>query len=416
MKLLSKTSIYYLLFALPIFAICSVLLYYFVSAQITDNIEESLVKERIKIEEKLRSGKNISDLDDAISLNQTKQSSDNSTYTFSDTSMYDSLEEEILPYRVLTSIINNGSTNYRLTIRKSSMESDDLIESISYPIVILFIVLLSGFFFINWYIAKKLWYPFYKTVERLNQYKIDEQPKKFEQSTIKEFSELNAVLSTMTQKIYNYFNSQKQFIENASHEIQTPLAIIKSKIELLIQSPTLSENDVQIIQSIYTASNKLSSLNKGLLLLSKIENDQFANIESIRFKQLIEKNLEHFEDLISIKNLTIEKEYLSTPSYQMNVILADILMTNLIQNTIRHNIENGFIKFELNARSIKLSNSSNNNVINTDELFERFKKSEGSSLSIGLGLAIVKEICEKYHIKINYYCDKMIHTIVLTFN
>jgi signal transduction histidine kinase len=329
--------------------------------------------------------------------------------------MYDSLEEEVLPYRVLTATVSDNKNNFKLVIKKSAMESDDLIESIIYPVLILFIVLLFGFFFINCFISKKLWSPFYKTIELLNQYKTVEQPTNFETPNIKEFHALNSVLNSMTKKIYSDFKNQKQFIDNASHEIQTPLAVIKSKIELLIQSTTLSENDMQIIQTVYNASNKLSSLNKGLLLLSKIENNQFIDIETIQFKQLIEKNIEHFEDLISIKNIRIERDFQSSPVQQMNRVLADILITNLIQNAIRHNIKDGFIKIRLTEHAIQLSNSSSTTVANTNELFERFKKSDGSAESIGLGLSIVNEICENFNIDLSYRSENDIHTLTLSF-
>ncbi len=415
MKLLNKTSIYYLLFALPVFTICSVLLYIFVSSQITDSLDESLVKEKIKVEEKLKTTNSINDLDDDISLTPTDRPVKNSSDTFSDTSMFDKLEDEVLPYRVLTTVLSDNNQHFKLVIKKSAMESDDLIESIIYPILILFIVLLFGFFFINWYISKKLWSPFYKTIERLTQYKTEEQPTNFGTSNIKEFHSLNTALDSMTKKIYSDFNSQKQFIENASHEIQTPLAVIKTKIELLIQSATLSENDMKIIQSVYNASNKLSSLNKGLLLLSKIENNQFLHIETIQFKQLVEKNIEHFEDLISIKNIRIERDYQSKPVRQMNPVLADILITNLIQNAIRHNIKDGFIKILLTEHTIQLSNSSSTTAANTSELFERFKKSDGSAESIGLGLSIVREISENFNIDLNYRSENDIHTLTLSF-
>jgi signal transduction histidine kinase len=172
---------------------------------------------------------------------------------------------------------------------------------------------------------------------------------------------------------------------------------------------------MQIIQSVYNASNKLSSLNKGLLLLSKIENNQFIDLENIQFKQIIEKNLEHFEDLITIKNLRMEKEYQTIPFHQMNPILADILITNLIQNAIRHNIKDGFIKIVLTENSVKISNSSNSTVRNTNELFDRFKKSDDSADSIGLGLSIVKEICENFNIDLNYRSENNIHIIKLSF-
>ncbi len=415
MKLLNKTSIYYLLFALPVFAICSFALYNLISTEIIDNLDESLVKEKIKIEERIKSGKNVSDLYESMSLLPTTLLRKENDYQFSDTIMYDSLEEEMLPFRVLNTVITDGKNNYLFETHESYIESDDLITSILYPVLGLFIVLLLGFYLINWFISKKLWKPFYKTLEQLNQYKITESSEKFNPTSIQEFSELNKTLSTMTEKIHSDYISQKQFIENASHEIQTPLAVIKTKIELLIQSTNLNENDIRIIQSVYNASNKLSSLNKALLLLSKIENNQFKNLEKIEFKTLLEKTLEHFEDLAELKKIRIEKNYSSAPSIKTNPILADILISNLIQNAIRHNVKDGTIKIGLSENTLSISNTSNSNIENTQELFNRFHKNEASTESIGLGLAIVKEICDNYKIAIKYSCSNKVHKIELIF-
>lgn len=414
MKLLNKTSIYYLVFALPVFAICSGLMYYLVSSEIIDNLDESLWKKKTDIEHRLKNGVNPMYLqDDHIALIPIVQN--DSDYFFSDTMMYDKMEEEILPFRILRAPVSDGKNNYTVTIQESYIESDDLISSILTPVILLFVVLLLGFFLINWYISKKLWNPFYKTLEQLQHYKIDDTPVKFDAAGIKEFSELNKVLTVMTEKIHTDYISQKQFIENASHEIQTPLAVIKSKIELLIQSSTISENDMQIIQSVYNASNKLSALNRALLLLSKIENQQFKDVDEIKFKLLIERTLENFEDIIALKNIHITKNYSAEPIYKMNPILADILVGNLLQNAIRHNTTGGSIDIHLSDRSIIISNTSASSVVNTDELFQRFKKNEASAESIGLGLAIVKEICDTNNIHINYVCKNSVHTVELKF-
>lgn len=415
MKLLNKTSIYYLLFALPAFAVCSFVLYNLVASEIQDNLDESLWKERIKVEQKLKAGKTIDGFDDAISLTPTVLEYNDGAATISDANMYDSIEEELLPYRVLQTVVSDGKSNYLFTIRKSTMESEDLIESIIYPVILLLIILLLGFFFINWYVSKKLWKPFYKTLEQLNEYKISEKTQQFTSTNIQEFSELNKALSAMTEKMHTDFINQKQFIENASHEIQTPLAVIKAKIEILIQSKNLNENDMQVIQSVYNASNKLSSLNKALLLLSKIENNQFKETETIEFTLLIDKTLEHFEDLAGLKNIQIEKNYVSSPSIKMNPILTDILISNLFQNAIRHNVLNGHIKIDLSNNSLSISNTSESTIENTVELFNRFHKNEASAESIGLGLAIVKEICDNYSISIDYRCENKYHTIKLNF-
>jgi signal transduction histidine kinase len=416
MKLLNKTSIYYILFAIPVFAVCSVLLYSLVSSEIIDNLDEALMKKKLQIEQRLKSGKEIGDLEESMSLTLLTTAAKENKYSYSDTMMYDAMEYEMLPFRVLKASVTDAKNNhYLFQVQESFIESDDLITSILFPVLGLFIVLLFGFFLINWYVSKKLWHPFYVTLSQLNQYKIDNAPQQFNITNVHEFSELNRSLTTMTEKMYADYHSQKQFIENASHEIQTPLAVIKNKIELLIQSTTLSENDVSIIQSVYNASNKLSSLNKALLLLSKIENNQFKEVEVVSFKTVIEKTLHHFEDLIALKNIQVEKKYLNDVTHSMNPVLADILITNLLQNAIRHNVKNGTIAIELSNKRVMISNTSESSVSNTNELFQRFRKNEASAESIGLGLAIVKEIGDNYHVSIQYSCIDVWHTISLSF-
>ena len=415
MKLLNKTSIYYLIFALPVFVICSALLFYFVSTQINNSLDESLAKEKISIETNLKKGELVHDMDNEVTLMPINEKNISSKTIFADTLIYDSAEAELLPFRLLKGIVSDGSKNYKLTIRISHIESDDLIKSILYPVIFLFILLMTGFFLINFWISKKLWKPFYKTLSQLNSYNIAETPVKLDAASIKEFAELNNTLTLMTEKMHRDFISQKQFIENASHEIQTPLAVIKSKIEILIQSLSVSERDMQIIQSVYNAANKLSSLNKALLLLSKIENNQFNDMEEINIKLFIEKTLKHFEDKISLKNIRLVKEYQSEIMWKMDPALADILITNLIQNAIRHNVKGGLISIELKNNFIQIVNTGSPLNTSTDELFQRFKKSETSAESIGLGLAIAKEICDKYKIDINYFYKDNIHTIVLEY-
>jgi len=133
---------------------------------------------------------------------------------------------------------------------------------------------------VNYIISRRLWLPFYETIKKINSYDIKNKTLiTFPETNIAEFGKLNAVLSSMSQKIREDFFNLKEFTENASHEIQTPLAIIKSKIELLVQSENLSENQVELIQTIDQSVTRLSKLNSGLLLITKIENNQYAEIQ-----------------------------------------------------------------------------------------------------------------------------------------
>ncbi|MFL5763521.1 MAG: sensor histidine kinase [Bacteroidia bacterium] len=413
MKLLNRTSLYYLLFALPVFIVCSLFLYHYVSSEIQDTVDEELWKEKIKVENLIRAGKAVPQDENLVLEPGPPNAAPNET--FSDLMLYDSIEGEMIPYRQLSVFLNTNNGSHHLEVRKSTVESDDLIQSIFYPIVVLFVLLLGGFLVINVLISRRLWKPFYATLDKLSNFNISSDAISFDASTTREFAEMNSALNKMTEKIRNDYLNQKKFTENASHEIQTPLAVIKSKIELLIQSPSLSEQDAQIIQSLSNACNKLSLLNKGLLLLSKIENNQFSDVEPISFQQLIEKNLLHLEDLILIKELTIEKNYSADFIYKMNAILADILIQNLIQNAIRHNVKNGSIRILTGERSLRISNSSATTATDTEALFGRFRKSDNSADSIGLGLAIVKEICETYGLQLSYQSRDNIHTITVGF-
>jgi signal transduction histidine kinase len=413
MKLLSKTTIYYFLFSLPVFAICSVLLYNHVASEIQHSVDEELWKEKIKAEAKFKSGDYTKIENEDLTLFPMGNIPGSDEPQFSDTFLYDSIEGEMLPYRVMTSTITDGKSRAYLVARKSTMESDDLVESLIYPVLVLFILLLAGFFLINVWISRKLWSPFYRSLEKLNDFNLSSEAISFDRSSVKEFNELNIALKRMTEKTRADYISQKEFTENASHEMQTPLAVMCSRIELLIQSSSITEKDMQIIQSVYNAACRLSVLNKALLLLSKIENDHFREEENVDLGVLLEKTLLHYEDMAALKGILVSRKGTAAFHLKMSPALADILLGNLIQNAIRHNVQNGSIYITLSDNMLSISNSSDQQIENTQELFKRFRKNEGSAESVGLGLAIVKEICERYKIGLSYTCVEKVHTISL---
>ncbi|HSV10951.1 MAG TPA: HAMP domain-containing sensor histidine kinase, partial [Hanamia sp.] len=211
------------------------------------------------------------------------------------------------------------------------------------------------------------------------------------------------------------YESLKSFTENASHEIQTPLAIIKNKIELLLQSENFDETQVNAIQSVNEAASKLSRLNQSLLLLAKIENRQFEQAEKINFSDVVHRTAENFEELALIKNISIEKNITDPVFIKINDTLAEILASNLILNAIKHNLPNGNIKINLSVKSMLVSNTGNEPNENTDHFFERFKKSSSSRDSIGLGLAIVKTICDTYGFGVSYSYKSGIHSVKVDF-
>jgi signal transduction histidine kinase len=269
----------------------------------------------------------------------------------------------------------------------------------------------------NRVLLRKLWRPFRNTLEQLSQFSFSSKNKiALQQTDIDEFKELNQTVLFMTQKVTKDYQTLKAFTENASHEIQTPLAIIKNKIELLSQSENLAENDINVLQSVNEAAARLSRLNQSLLLLAKIENLQFADVEMIDFSFMLNRYLNNFDELVQAKGLKVLKRIGEKVFIKMNESLAEILISNIISNAIKHNFAGGEITVELTSKMFRVSNTGPEPHMETRELFGRFKKESTSGDSLGLGLSIVKTITDIYGFPITYHYNDQQHIVEIIFH
>lgn len=329
---------------------------------------------------------------------------------------YNSRENEVESFRKLQFLINVNGQYYIAVVKKSEQETEDIIQLIFIITFSVILFLLLILFIANRFLLAKIWKPFNHILEQLKQFNVSSKNKIIPRNTdIKEFQELNEAALLMSEKVSKDYESLKSFTENASHEIQTPLAIIKNKIELLLQSENLDKAAIQSIQILNDAASKLSRLNQSLLLLAKIENRQFESTEKVNFSKIINQCIENFEELASIKNISIQKNIAEGIFIKINESLAEILASNIILNSIRHNVENGKIRIDLNEKSMEVSNSGNEPNENTSDFFERFKKSSSSGDSLGLGLAIVKSICDTYGFAVSYSYKGGIHFVKVDF-
>jgi K+-sensing histidine kinase KdpD len=195
--------------------------------------------------------------------------------------------------------------------------------------------------------------------------------------------------------------------------MQTPLAIIRSKLDLLIQDENLSEDQSKTMQSAYTAIEKLSRLNQSLLLLAKIENNQYADTSRINLKDRIAEKLDAFHELWQNQNISVTST-LKDATINLNTELADILLNNLFSNATRHNFSNGTIDVALEEKQLKISNSSHENELNSRQMFLRFFSQDRKSRYNGLGLSIIKQICDVSGISIQYLFSGNEHRFILT--
>jgi len=312
------------------------------------------------------------------------------------------LEGERDSFRVLQFGITAKENTYVATVAKSLEGTDDLTRSILLISVATILVILATSLVINRVLLKKLWQPFYTSLDVLKNFRVDKnQSLNFPSTQIDEFAFMNQTIGKTTNQAQQEYLLLKEFTENASHEMQTPLAIIRSKLDLLIQDENLSENQSKTMQSAYSAIEKLSRLNQSLLLLAKIENNQYAETSSINLKDKITEKLAAFHELWQNQNISV------TPSLQdskvnLNTELADILLNNLFSNATRHNFPGGFIKVDLKENELTISNTSKEKELNSKQMFLRFFSQGTKNRYNGLGLSIIKQICDVSGLSIQY--------------
>jgi signal transduction histidine kinase len=306
---------------------------------------------------------------------------------------------------------------YLISIFKSLEETHNLITDLFLITCLAFILLSIILIVVNYWISRKIWVPFYHTLDKIKDFNIKDKLELDPSPTgIHEFDRLNKVLNTMSEKIREDYLNLKEFTEDASHEIQTPLSIIKSKLELLFQSENLTDKQAENIRAIYEATTRLSKLNYSLLLISRIQNQQYAFTGQVDLAGITDKFLLHFQEIIDQKNIRIDRHYNSAVSLKMNPDLAEILISNLLGNAIKHNIENGWVSVALDNTALVITNTGHKPAFNPNDLFKRFRKGDLSEDSSGLGLSIVSKIAALYNMDIEYLLEGNIHTLRLVFN
>lgn len=334
--------------------------------------------------------------------------------TYRTISLYDSLYEEVKPYREATSYFVVKDKAYKLILRTSLVESEDLVIVISLVQAILIILLLGGFVLINRSLSQKIWNPFYKTLSKLKAYELDrKEPFPYEETNIAEFDDLNTAIRSLTNKNREVFQQQKEFIENASHELQTPLAIFQSKLDLLIQDDALTEEQAVLVNDLINTNQRLSKLNKSLLLLSKIENQQFIDKEDIDVTQLLRDSISNYQSLTASGDTNI----LQASPYILhgNKTLTDILINNLVRNAFQHTVHYDQIRISLSNGILSIQNPGEPIKDGGDKIFERFYKESSLKSSTGLGLSIVKKICDLSGYTLTYIYRDGVHFFTVKF-
>ena len=407
MKLLTKANIYFSSTALLVLILSGIIVFFMLQYIIRDEIDERLLDQKNKLTRAIQRGNNpislFAVMDSSIQISLPVNPEVDTATVLADTSFFNDLEREIIPYRLIRFPVKlNGELRF-VTIFQSLIDREELIEAIFYSFFVVLIIMISSIIIADILGMRHLWKPFRQILNQIRLFDFHKN-KSFDmvETNISEFKELNKELNWMTDKLTADYFAIKEFSENASHEMQTPLAIILSKLELLLQRKDFNEESIQALMSAHKAAVRLSRLHNNLNLLSRIENKEFTEMQSVSFETLINDQVENINDLIILKNLTLESNLNGNPLITGNVFLLEIMLSNLLMNAIKHNIKGGNIRINLSDIEFSISNTGNAPEFPPEKMFERFRKGKSSSDSTGLGSAIVQQICILHRFKISY--------------
>jgi signal transduction histidine kinase len=421
MKLLNKSLKGNLIFSALVLLISVPVFYYQIKSIVAEDVDEDLVARKTEMKVKLEKviGKIpfefLEALEPDLDIKPTASVRQIDTlYTISE---YDAVSKETVPHRVMESTVLLEGDPYTIKLKSSLVDNDDLIGSIVMVQAILMLLIVAGLLLITRYQSKKLWRPFYATLGKLHNYRIEnEKSVELDISDIDEFADLNKTINSLTDRNHKVYLSQKEFTENASHEMQTPLSILQSKVELMMQTAPLSNEQAELLTELSNAGQRMNRLNKTLLLLSKIDNDQFPDKEPVSIDAIVQKLTSQYKNAINQKNISLHTRVTDELTVAASQTLVEILIGNLLSNAIRHNVSGGSINITIEGQLFVISNTGKPLSLDSSKLFQRFQKQTTDINSQGLGLEMAKRICSLYKADISYSYSEALHSFAVRFN
>lgn len=420
MRLIHKFLLVYLIISMVAFGVGGVVIYHIFSKEIERETNFELLHKVRYLNDMIEKGVSYKTLmQDKIRIEKMPSSRTIKDSTvFSDTLAYHRYSKDIISQRKIDAYRNIQGTTYLFSIYETVIEPEDTKNSAMRSIIILFLVLVVFSLILSFFISRWLLSAFHISLIEMKNFSIQSsKPIQLPVSSTYEFKNLNKFINQMTTKAINDYKNLKEFGENLSHEISTPLAVANGKLDLLLQETNLPENQISLVVTAQKAIQKLSKIQRAISLLTKIENSEFANVKPLNISNVVYKMVKEFIELAELKEIHVATDIESEVLINMDSVLAEILFSNLLQNAVKHNIPNGNIRIELNQKNFYIANTGIVPVESPENYFFRFKKNNQSSESLGLGLSIVKKICDisGFDVNYNFFQKEKEHKITIQF-
>lgn len=411
MKLQTQSSIYLSSFSLFVFILIGIVFYSLLRKLSNDELDAILRQERAEV---------LSNPELLMIANQAGApffsrliATEIAQYPGNQETFYDSVtvvreSEEKSAIRCLKfyKIVQDQPIEFILF--KSKLPAQELVRQIILSVTLIAILFLLGIYLLNRFAFRRIWKDFYNTINVLNNYNPKQKALRLPASRINEFRTLNEEIEKMTRRVSDTYDNLNNFTSHTTHEIQTPLSVIRLKSELLMQTANLSNEQLQLIGSIGDNSRHLSQLNRSLALLFKIDHHHYSSTGKFFPATGIVRQLDNLKELIDIKELKLKTSLPSDITVPMDPSLGDILVHNLVKNAIVHNLPGGILDIELRAGHLRIVNNGSELLHPTDHYFSEFTKSPDSK-GLGLGLSLVRKICEVSNITVKYTYSNGLH-------
>lgn len=409
-KLIKKTSKTFLTTGFILIVLSSILLYFYTQNLLQNEVEEGLYSTEARVVFALENNEIQFSLPPVTEIKKVDLLK---SQVLKDTIIYDPSQDEMELFRELSTFKTINGENYQITVRNLVVESENILLAI---VISNFIVFLLVFIFLFYFNTKRnlnLWKPFFKNLEQMKQFSLaSKEPIKLVESDVLEFSELKTEIETLTGKVKADYENLKQFTEDVSHEMQTPLAIIQAKIDNIINEHQINDKQFEQITSIQKDIQRLKQLNKRITILTKIDNNQYTNVTPINLTELINEKVSNYKEL-NINTINYISNDILLVS--MDTFLADVLMNNLFSNAIKYSKKEDKTTIVSTKNSLTVSNIGEKALMHPEKLFTRFYRESNKNNSTGLGLAIVKKICDLYQFKISYKFEANNHIFSIEF-
>ena len=407
MKLIYKVTIRLAIVIMPVLLLWATAFYFTMVHQVNDETDDSLddyaemIARRVIVGEELPTpGDGTNNTYSIELLPATRNYEDYESYEDREVYLYRKNETE--PARTLTKVFHDtDGTAYKLVVSTPTFERDDIIRALLIHIAIIYVVLLCIIMFVTVLVFRFSMRPLYSLLKWLDGYRPGSGIAGFpDEESVVEFKKLTRAARETIERAENHLERQKQFIGNASHELQTPLAVLGNRIEWLMDNTALTEEQFAELSKMRQSIHRLVRLNRTLLLLSKIDSGHFLDRSDVDIVPIIENELEIYKEIFAEKELVCNVKMPKSLVVQMDEMLASTMVSNLIKNAFVHSPSDGAIDIIISRSEFSVSNKGSE-ALDKARLFDRFYTS-GKTGSTGLGLALVKSIAGYYGFGLQY--------------